>query len=398
MSGLSRRRLATIVVGLLLGNLVAEVARGTWNTAAGGANDWLPVAAAGRLLAHGSTCLYCGAKLAAAETSLLGRPVPWGLGTLLVGGANYQPFLNPPPAALVAVPLALLPPAIGFALFSGLSVAAIAVGYRVLTRFLHCPPLPTVLALLAVPGILGLALGQWAAILTLALVLALWKLEDRPVLAGLLLSLLLVKPQYVWLVPVALVLAGRWRVLLGLGIGAALLGATSVILVGPAGIGEWITASVTAGGQQMRLTFGVPGVVAGVLGPDAGYASLGLAAVLAVGMAVRWRQQLRARPELTIAVFACLSLLLSPHVLVQDGLVLAPALALAARRWPRPAAGAALLLSAIFLGDLSVGTLDAALGFVALAVPTMVALVSLLRPNATEPRRGPATVAQGALL
>jgi hypothetical protein len=233
--------LATAAVGLLLGNVVAAVTRGIWNMAAGGANDWVAFAAAGRLLAKGSRCLYCASQLAASETNLLGHPVPFGTGTLPSGTVNYLPFLNPPSVAFVIAPLAVLPATLGFALFAALSMAAIAVAYRVLTGPLGCRPLPTFFAVFAVPGILGLALGQWAAILTLALVLALWALRPRPILAGLALSVLLIKPQYLWLVPVALVVTRKWRVLVGLAIGAAVTALSSLALVGPGEVHAWIS-------------------------------------------------------------------------------------------------------------------------------------------------------------
>jgi hypothetical protein len=382
--------LATAAVGLLLGNVVAAVTRGIWNMAAGGANDWVAFAAASRLLAKGSRCLYCAAQLAASETSLLGRPVPFGTGTLPSGTVNYLPFLNPPPVAFVITPLAVLPAALGFALFAALSLAAIAVAYRVLTGPLGCRPLPTFFAVFAVPGILGLALGQWAAILTLALVLALWALRPRPILAGLALSVLLIKPQYLWLVPVALVVTRKWRVLLGLAIGAAVIALSSLALVGPGEVHAWISVSLTAGGEQMAATFGLPGLVAGAFGTDAGYITMGAAAALAVGAALRWRRELCARPELAVATFACLSLVLSPHVLVQDCLLLAPAVALAARTRPRLAAAVALLLSVAFLGDLGVGTIDARIGFLAVAIVTMVPLMALVRGDLSPDPPAPA--------
>ena len=382
--------LATAAVGLLLGNVVAAVTRGIWNMAAGGANDWVVFAAAGRLLAKGSRCLYCASQLAASETNLLGHPVPWGTGTLASGTVNYLPFLNPPSVAFVIAPLAVLPATLGFALFVALSMAAIAVAYRVLTGPLGCPPLPTFFAVFAVPGILSLALGQWAAILTLALVLALWALRPRPILAGLALSVLLIKPQYLWLVPVALVVTRKWRVLLGLAIGAAVIAFSSLALVGPGEVHAWISVSLTAGGEQMAATFGLPGLAAGAFGTDAGYITMGAAAALAVGAAWRWRRELRARPELAVATFVCLSLVLSPHVLVQDCLLLAPAVALAARTRPRLAVAVALLLSVAFLGDLGVGTIDARIGFLAVAIVTLVPLMALVRGDLSPDPPAPA--------
>ena len=373
-----RRLLATVVVGLLAGNLAAEVVRGIWNVAsAGGVSDWIPFVAAARMVARGSQCLYCAGPLASAESSLLGGPVPVGLlGTISSPGGSYLPFLNPPPAALVLVPLAMLPLAIGFALFAALSVAAIVASYRVLTRRIGCPPWPTLVALLCVPGAFSFALGQWAGILTLCLVVALWLLDRHPLVAGLALSCLLVKPQYIWLVPLALVVIHRWRALAGLALGALVVAALSLFLVGSGGLADWVGLSLTAGTAQLYNSPSVPGLVGMALGPVAGYAALAVAvALLAVG-AVKWRRRLRADPRLTVATFVCLSLLLSPHVLGQDFLLVAPAVALAGRTRPRLAGAAALLLSASFVGILVVGSVQVDVAFVSLAVATLTAALA----------------------
>jgi len=189
-------------------------------------------------------------------------------------GGSYLPFLNPPPAALVLVPLAVLPLAIGFALFSGLSVAAIVASYRVLTRRIGCPPWPTLVALLCVPGVFSFALGQWAGVLTLCLVVALWLLDRHPLVAGLALACLLIKPQYIWLVPLALVVMRRWRALAGLALGALVVAALSLFLVGSRGIADWVGLSLTAGTAQLYNSPSVPGLVGMVLGPGAGYAPI----------------------------------------------------------------------------------------------------------------------------
>ncbi len=383
-----RHLVAVAVVALLLGNVVSEIARGVWNVSAGGASDWLPFMAAARLLVHGSHCLYCAAPIAAQETAIMGHPVTWLLGTLTFAGGRYAPFLNPPLAALLVVPLAVLPAPLGFALFALASVAAIGISHRVLTAGLGCPPYPTALALLAVPGILGLALGQWAALLTLALVLALRLLVRRPVLAGLLLSLLLIKPQYLWLVPVMLALTGRWRALAGLAAGGALMAASSLALVGSTQSAAWLSAALTAGSDQLTMTFGLPGLVAGPFGASAAHLAFALGALAVAAAALRWRRRLAARPELALAVFVCLSLVFAPHVLVQDYLVLAPALALSARLHPRLAAAAALGLSAVFLGDLYVGSLDGGVGFLAMAGASAVPLATLVQTPWVPPAGG----------
>lgn len=380
-----RALLATAAVGLLLGNLVAEAARGIWNTGVSGVNDWIPFASAARLLAHGSRCLYCAAQLSVSEATFLGHAIGAGQGTLPIGAGHYLPFVNPPPAALLLVPLALLPPVLGFALFTGLSLLAMAATYRILTGALGCPRLPTLLAVLAVPGSFGLALGQWGAILTLALAVAVWALRRRPILCGLCLALLLVKPQYVWLVPVALVVTRRWRVALGLAAGALLIALASLALVGPAGLLAWVRLSLATSNGQVGMSSGLPALVTGALGVEAGWASVLAGAALVTLGAIRYRDRMRAHPEMAVAAFACLSLLLCLHVLSQDYLLVAPALALAARVRPGLATAAAVLISVAFLGDFQVGFVDVWSGGLALALAALVAVAGLFPPASPSP-------------
>jgi len=116
-----RQLLRVAAVCLLLGDLVAQVTRGVWNMAAGAgtSTDWITFAAAARLVAHGSSCLYYARCIVASQAAYMGQALSSGaardLGaTTLPSGAAYSPFVNPPPAAAVLVPLAVLPPTVGF--------------------------------------------------------------------------------------------------------------------------------------------------------------------------------------------------------------------------------------------------------------------------------------------
>lgn len=381
-----RQPLRVVAVCLLLGNLAAQVTRGVWNMAAGAgtSTDWVPFAAASRLAAYGSSCLYYARCIVSSEAAYLGPALSTGaarqLGaTTLPSGAAYSPFLNPPPAAALLEPLAVMPPTVGFLLFALISVGAIAAAGRLLITRFGCPPFATALAVLAVPGVLGLALGQWDALLTLALVVALWAAHRHPLLAGVALSALIIKPQCLWLVPVALLVLRNFRVMLGL-VGALLLWAVaSLAMVGPAEFAAWISALASAGSSQLRMSLGLPGLVASAAGVDAAYAASAVGAVLVVAAAVRFRDRLRAWPELTVALSVCLSLVLAPHVLCPDFVLLAPALALSARRCPRLSIAASALLSIAFLSDLSLSTPSVILGVLAIVVAIMVSVWTLVQ-------------------
>jgi hypothetical protein len=89
------------------------------------------------------------------------------------------------------------------------------------------------LAALAWPAVLINALGGqagcWiAAIIGWGLVL----LPRRPLIAGLLLSLLVIKPQLAWLIPPALLAGREWRALIGLTVGGIALLAVTTLCFG----------------------------------------------------------------------------------------------------------------------------------------------------------------------
>ena len=394
-----RQLLRVAAVCLLLGDLVAQVTRGVWNMAAGAgtSTDWITFAAAARLVAHGSSCLYYARCIVASQAAYMGQALSSGaardLGaTTLPSGAAYSPFVNPPPAAAVLVPLAVLPPTVGFLLFALISVAAIAAAGRLLVTRLGCPPL----AVLAVPGVLGLALGQWDALLTLALVLGLWSAHRHPLLAGVALSALIVKPQCLWLVPVALLVLRNFRVLLSLAAALLLWAVASLAMVGPSQFAALISAISIDGSSQLGMSLGLPGLVASAAGVHAAYAATAVGALLVVAAAVRFRDRLRAWPELTVALSVCLSLVLSPHVLCPDFVLLAPALALCARRRPRLSMAASVVLSVAFLFDLSLSTPSVILGVLAIVVATVVSAMTLVQGEVTPRSATPAAAALNA--
>ena len=83
------------------------------------------------------------------------------------------------------------------------------------------------------PAALLCVLSGQSSFLTTAALLAIFaQLDKRPVLAGVLIGLLTVKPQLGILFPFALIASGRWRVFFAAGVTAVALFAASVALGG----------------------------------------------------------------------------------------------------------------------------------------------------------------------
>lgn len=140
-------------------------------------------------------------------------------------------YSYPPTLLVITAPFALLPYPAAWVLWQGLGWLAFATALRQFSRKYW------LLIAFAWPAVLINAIGGQAGCWTAAIIgWGLILLPKRPMIAGLILSLLAVKPQLAWLVPLAL-LAGRdWRAFAGLAIGA---GAMVIVATLSFGISIW---------------------------------------------------------------------------------------------------------------------------------------------------------------
>jgi hypothetical protein len=231
-----------------------------------------------------------------------------------------------------------------------------------------------------------LMVGQPVALVAAAVAGCWWLASrHRPVLAGVALSLMVVKPQLALLVPLCLLAAGQLRVFVGWLIPAALMGVIALALLGADGLARYRDALVLASGWEITRSYAVSGLIG--TGPQL-YAASAAAAVAAVIAAWRWR---RAGLEIPIAAGIVGSLLFTPYVGFQDFAMLVVAGWLVARA--RPVASQA--------GLLVVGYALLELALVVLAVPILVAevllLASLIYWAPARPAPGAARVAPNVL-
>jgi hypothetical protein len=212
----------------------------------GTAVDYLAIASAGRLVHAGSSCVYCTVPLAAMQSQLLGY-IPATSATFPI------PFVNPALMAWLVQPLAMLPLQTGADIFIATNVAAMALSSVILVRRAR-PALGGLLATFLVITVVfsleagtGILLGQSDGLMLLAATLAIEALDHRrPLLAGLLLTPLLLKPQLLWLVPPALIAGRQWRMLLALTVGAVVVLLGSIAISGPQNAAGLISAPTYA--------------------------------------------------------------------------------------------------------------------------------------------------------
>src|SRR5712692_9905867 len=155
--------------------------------------------------------------------------------------AQLARYVSPPPLAWLITPLTLLPYQVAYWMWS------VLVGALVLAWHLAAPGSgrARVIFLVAafgwLPVIYALQLGQ-PVLLVAAGVAACYALlkRGRDVEAGAVLGVLVFKPQLALLVPVVLLVSGRWRAFASSVVVLAAITAASVVALGPSGAIDYV--------------------------------------------------------------------------------------------------------------------------------------------------------------
>ena len=244
-----------------------------------------------------------------------------------------QPFLSPPTVAWLVAPLALLPYWPSYYVWAALTLAAFAgaimwaVPSRGIDRWI------LVAGAVAPWWVLEAArVGQVVPLVAAGLAVS-WRLlrEDRNVAAGLVLSLLLLKPNTAFVVPFALLAAGRVRTFAALSTVGAILAVVALLTVGGDGaFAYWsqLTGSLPTGADALTLERAL-----GFKGPV--FTALRIVIVVAVLVAA---YRLRRSPGLVLVAGILGSLIAVPYLHASDLCLLAVAAVIAWRvdRSPPP--------------------------------------------------------------
>jgi hypothetical protein len=298
-------------------------------------SDWPAFATGAKLIVRDPGHLYDLAVQRHVEYDVTGGRV-----LVTLGIQGILPFLAPAWVALLAVPFDLLGTESGGRVWILFGLACLAGGLYLAVR--PRPPSSIVPAFASVPTALLLLNAQLDGLVALGVgaAIALW---SRPYLAGLALGLTLVKPQLVVPLGFALLLARRWKVVLGWAAAGALLWASTAVL-NPRWVIDWVKAAGTTvqpGGREVNLAH------LGVLFPvgfrTVAEAALTLAATIAVLLLARSRRK-EFQPAAAILVAG--GIFAAPHALPADMVMLAMALAIWGQArwydWVLLSAGAAM--------------------------------------------------------
>lgn len=312
---------------------------------------------------------------------------------LFDGALRAHNYSYPPPTLLYTWAFGLLPYPVAFLSWLALTGAAFAFAAR---PYLRDAGLPAWLALVAPATLLNVWAGHYGLLIGALWLGAFHLLPRRPVVAGVLIGLMLVKPHLAILAPLILARRGEWRAFAAAAATAAALVALSALVFGPELWRTWL--GVTVGVQTamvddvgtyfltMMPTI-VPTVSAFGLPAAAAWALQILAAAAAVA-ALLLRMPADSRSAGLAGAVA--TFLVLPYAFNYDMTVpgLAALLMLARlRRDPESGAGFVLLLA--FLLPLIVQTL----GLLHLPAPALIlaALLALMLRDSRERALKPGT-------
>jgi len=186
-----------------------------------------------------------------------------GLQSRLLKDLFFQPYLNPPAMAWLVLPLSVLPFLAARVIWTVLLLVALVGAWWLLKPAGQRPQVFWLLGFLALfPAAFSIGIGQPHTLLLLALALAV-RLRERghDGWAGVVLSAFWLKPQIAFLLPVALIAARQWRMLLGLGVAGGLLGVAQVVALGPDGVRQYLAALQVASTWDLQRRFSLAGLV-----------------------------------------------------------------------------------------------------------------------------------------
>jgi hypothetical protein len=250
------------------------------------------------------------------------------LASLLGPGYPGQNWSYPPTVMLLAAPfgrLGYLPALLiwtlaGLAIF--LAVAARALGDR-----------RALLALTVAPAVVFCLISGQSSLFTAAMLIGIFaNLERRPLIAGVLIGLLTLKPQLGLLFPIVLIASGRWRAFAAASLTALALAAAATALFGTQ---AWIdflrlglpTQNLVLADPEHIGTPYYPTVFMNLRGiglPYAAAMSVQAAFAAAAAAAIAWAFRCRAGadPRLLLALFAACSISAVPYFLAYDTVAL----------------------------------------------------------------------------
>ncbi|HEY8862679.1 MAG TPA: glycosyltransferase family 87 protein [Candidatus Dormibacteraeota bacterium] len=227
----------------------------------------------------------------------------------LVPYLKSQPFLSPPGVAWLVAPLTPFPYWVAYWLWAAFTFAAFAVALAWSGVSTGISRWIAVLAALSPWWVLhAVSVGQVVPLVAAGVVVA-WRLlrEEKDIAAGIVLSVIFLKPNTAVLAPFALLVAGRYRAFAAWIAAGGLIGLIALLTIGIDGMSSYVNqllAPLPSGADSLTFkgALGVTGVAATVL------------RVVVVGIALLAAFKLRASPGLVLSAGIVGTLIVAPYL------------------------------------------------------------------------------------
>lgn len=309
-------RLLALLNGAMLAFLMATSRGGVDRNGFLLGSDFISFWTTGRMLAQGGAVYDAAAHIAAQRA-------------FFASAEGYTAFFYPPSFLPLCWPLGLAEYFPALALWLLASGAAYVLALRPWWRAAR-PGAPIWLLVAAFPAVpIVITHGQTAFLVAGLLGLGAWLVPTRAVLAGVLLGLATIKPQFGLLLPLALLLTRQWTVIAAAVVTALALAGLAALAFGPGVWSDWLVASARARSamEAGAVPFGkmvTPFAAARLLGAPVGFA-YAVQATVALGVAGALAALCRRRawsPALAAAMLAGAPLV-TPFALDYDMVLLA---------------------------------------------------------------------------
>lgn len=233
-------------------------------------------------------------------------------------GTRIEPFPNPPPAAWLTVPFTLLPFGPALFLWTLMNLAVVVALSQVFAPRITWARIAFALSALGfLPVFVMVEAGPLSPPVLLSVAGCLLLLRrDRQVAAGLMLSLIAIKPNVAVLVPLALLAAGYLRAFVAWLAATSLLVVISVLTLGPHGVLEFVAVELQFATNDYFLNYSF----SDLLGSPGAYVLISLSIVALTLVAAFTRR--RSDPGLVIAAGILGSLLINHHLTPADFILL----------------------------------------------------------------------------
>ena len=288
--------------------------------------DWMVFYGAARSFFDGNLGLiFDGDKF----TAYLNSTFSWWLSQPM----PFRPWVYPPSYLLAVLPFGELPFAVSYFAFQLVGAALLTAALTLGSNRSYSAKLVTCSALLCPAAAINIAVGQNAFFTSALLVAGVLFLQTRPRVAGALLGVLTLKPQFWVLVPVALIAARNWRALVSTAVAAVALAVASAAVLGIEAWRQWadLAMSTYSVPNAKWIEYGrmwgtsVYACIVSVGGSETA-ANAGQAAAVLIAAAATYRAFRVPLPVgHKIAVLLTGTILAAPHSSLHDAVLLAVA-------------------------------------------------------------------------